>query len=419
MTTYNRTMPACGIAALVPRRLFRSAARGVACLLSVVFAGGLWASAQSASAATQLVNEGTAALQRGELGGAEGLFRRAITAAPDLADGYFGLGLVELRRGAVDDATAALTRATTLNPQLQGAHLFLGIAEYQAGQAAAAATALKAELALNADNTEALRWLGIVDLGSDRPEAAIVPFDRAVVLRPDDPELLYYRARAHALVAEQTFARLYRIDPDAAIVHRALAENLAGSGQPEKAIAEYRAALTKQPGNPDLLEALGEQQQSLSRFDEAEATYNAELVINPDSAVALYNLGKIRVERGRPKEGVVALRAAIARHARPAPADFYLGLGLAELGENAEAAHWLEQSVGSQPSPFIAQSAWYQLARVYQRLGRHADADHALAALKQLKAAVAPAPDGALSGAPVLAPSRATPEETAAPKAQP
>ncbi len=341
-------------------------------------------------------------MQRGDLPGAEVWFRRATVAAPELSDAFLGLGLVQLREGALDGAIASLGKAAALNPQLQSPHLFLGIAQYQAGQSEAAGASLRAELALNQDNLQALQWLGIVALGSDHPEQAVPPLDHAVALKPDDPQLLYYQARAHALVAEAALAKLYQIDPDSALVHRASAENLAGSGQPEKAIAEYQLALSKQPGNPDLLESLAEQDQKISRFDDASKAYEQELALNPNSAIALYNLGKIDVEHGEPQAGVVLLRKAVVTHARPAPTDFYLGLGLAELGQNEEAAHWLEQALASQPSSFIAGSAYFQLARAYQHLGRKDDAQKALDQLKRLKTETAPA------GAAVSGPSAST-----------
>jgi tetratricopeptide (TPR) repeat protein len=170
------------------------------------------------------------------------------------------------------------------------------------------------------------------------------------------------------------------------LVHRALGETLAASGQPEKAIEEYQAAIEKAPDDADLYEQLGEQQQKLARFDAAQATYDKELKLQPHSPIALYNLGKIDVEHGRPGEGVPLLREAQEAHALAAPTDFYLGYGLAQTGKLDEAAHWLEEAVHSKPSPFIAQSAYYQLARVYQRLNRKGDAERALNELKRLKA---------------------------------
>jgi tetratricopeptide (TPR) repeat protein len=97
----------------------------------------------------------------------------------------------------------------------------------------------------------------------------------------------------------------------------------------------------------------------------------------------------IEVKTGKPEAGVALLRRAQAEHAMAAPTDFYLGLGLAELDKNEEAAHWLEDSLANAPSPFIEQSAYYQLARVYQKLERKTDAENALEKLRKLKAEAA------------------------------
>ena len=47
----------------------------------------------------------------------------------------------------------------------------------------------------------------------------------------------------------------------------------------------------------------------------------------------------------------------------------------------------LEASLAAKPSPFIEQSAWFQLGRVYGRLGRKADAERAFAEVQRLKQA--------------------------------
>ncbi len=347
------------------------------------------------STVIEWLRAGSEAVRHGDLKAGEADFRKVVNAAPQLSDGYLGLGLVQLREGKVDDAIATLRRATELNPRLKGAHLFLGMALYQAGDLGAATSSLQAELALQPDDVETLTWLAITELGQEKPEEATGPLDHAAALAPKNAQVLYYRARAHNLVAEQSYTELRQLDPDSVFVHRALGETLAASGQPEKAIAEYEAAIRKEPDNADLYEELGEQQQRLARFDAAQATYQQELKLNPNSAIALYNLGKIDVEHGRAAQGVPLLREAQKAHALPAPTDFYLGYGLAETGNPEEAAHWLEEAVRSGPSPFIAQSAYYQLTRVYQRLNRKEDAERALEQLKRLKAESAKSISGA------------------------
>jgi len=370
-------------------------------------------SASQRSEVLQRLKDGGEAVHRGDLATAESDFRRVIEAAPSLSDGYLGLGLTQLRQGNADDAIASLKQAIKLDPHLPGAHMFLGIAEYQIGRGAEAAESLRGEIAIQPKDTEALTWLGIVELGLGHPEDAIGPLDQAAVLTPKNENILYYKARAHHLVAEAAYKDLYQLDPDSVLVHRALGDTLANSGQAEKAIAEYEAAIKKQPNNPDLYEALGEQNQKISRVSAAIDAYEGELRFNANSAIALYNLGKIRVERGEPAVGVALLRRAEAAHAAAAPTDFYLGFGLAELGQNEEAAHWLEQSIVSSPSPFIEQSATYQLARVYQKLNRKADAQRALDRLKELKAVSAKNITGGNEDSVKEMPEAATPSASA------
>ena len=334
-----------------------------------------------------LIAQGESALQKGDLRGAETLFRRATATDPRSSDAYFGLGLVQLKERSLDGAVDSLGRAATLNPRLEGPHLFLGIAQFQAGQGPAAVVSLQQELALDPNSAEALRWTGIAQMSIGRPEEACAALDRLATLKPNDPQVLYARAKAHSQVAEASLADLVKLDPDSALVHRATAENFDSLNQPDRAVAEYQAALQKQPNDAELLEALGDEEQKVSHFPEAREAYQRELTLDPHSVVALYALGKIDVEQGQPAEGVVSLRQAWQNHASPGPTAFYLGLGLAEIGQNDEAAHWLEESLKHEPSLFVQQGAWYQLARVYGRLNRRAEAQDALAHLKVVLAA--------------------------------
>jgi tetratricopeptide (TPR) repeat protein len=346
--------------------------------------------AQQASPRTNWMDAGAVALRAGKPQEAEEDFRKQLAADPQSADAYLGIGLAQLREGSPDAAETSLAKASQLRPAILSAHMFRGIALFQMGKLDEAVVQLNEELKLQPDNPEALTWLGIVELQAGKPEQAAAPLDRASQLKPGDQNILLYQVRAHTLAAQQAFRELFKIDPDSAYVHRAQAEIFAESEQPDKAITEYEAALKRTPSDPELYEALGEQEQKVSHPAEATKAYEAELAINPNSAIALFNLGKIQVETGDAEQGVALLQKAVEAHASPAPTDFYLGLGFSKEGKYDDAAKWLESALKSSPSDMIRQRDYYELVRVYQRLNRKADSDRALEELKKLKAQAAP-----------------------------
>jgi tetratricopeptide (TPR) repeat protein len=337
------------------------------------------------------MEEGAVALRNGNPKGAEEDFRHQLASTPQSADAYLGLGLAQLRQGRIGEAEKALAEASQLNPSIFSAHMFRGIALFQMNSLDAALVELNEELKLQPNNAEVLTWFGIIELQAGRPEQAAGPLDHAGALMPGDQNILYYRVRAHTLAAQSAFRDLFKIDRDSAFVHRAQAEIYSESEQPDKAVLEYQAAIKRTPSDPELYEALGDEEQKVSHHAEAVSAYQTELTLSPNNPIALFNLGKIQVETGDPEQGVTLLRRAVEAHARPAPAYFYLGLGLTKLGSNEEAVGWFERALASSPSNFIRQSDYYELVRVYQKLNRKADSERALEELKKLKAQAAPA----------------------------
>jgi tetratricopeptide (TPR) repeat protein len=328
-------------------------------------------------------------MHEGKPAEAEADFRQAIATAQALPDAYFGLGMAQLRQGKAADAEQALTKALELDPEIRGGHMFLGISQYQLNKPDEAAASLREEIKAQPDNVEALTWLGIVELGSGHADAAVGPLDRAAALSPKDANVLDYRGRAHSLVAQESYRALTALDPDSWRVHRALGEIASESNQWQEAVTQFNKAIEKQTQDPDLYELLGNASQHLSRPDDAAKSYEAELKLNPRSGIALYNLGKIEVQTGDAERGVALLRRAAEANVKAAPVHFYLGMGLAQTGHPLEAVTWLEKCLAEQPSEFIQQSAYYQLARVYQALHRNADAQRAVEELKKLKASSA------------------------------
>lgn len=324
-------------------------------------------------------------MRAGHSAEAERSFREAVAMAPRMADAHVDLALVLGREGKTDEAIAELRKALALNPKVQSAHMFLGIFLYQSGQSEEAIHNLEQEHALAPNNAETLMWLGMAELAAGHPEKAVGPLDEAVALDPDNLDLLEYRGRAHTQVAQASYARMATISPDSWHVHRVRAELFAADGKHAEAIGEYEAAVKQEPQNPDLWEGLGDQYRASDQMEKAQAAFGKEVELSPGNPIALYDLGSTDVERGEAGAGVPLLEKMIAGYSRSAVAEYYLGRGLAEQGNNTEAAEWLGKSAAADPQGEIGKRSFYELARLYRKLGRTDDAAKALARYNTLR----------------------------------
>jgi len=109
------------------------------------------------------------------------------------------------------------------------------------------------------------------------------------------------RNRLHASTAgheREEFAKLERLNPDSSAVHGLVAEALDGEGKTLEAIEEVKTALRLTPKEPNLNFVLGHLYWEAEKWDEAVAAFQAELVIQPNDAVAIAYLGDSALKRG-------------------------------------------------------------------------------------------------------------------------
>jgi tetratricopeptide (TPR) repeat protein len=117
-------------------------------------------------------------------------------------------------------------------------------------------------------------------------------------LPPADPRLDATRAAVAA-------------DPENEQLRRKLAIALHGANLREEAVEQFEWLAKKSPTPRSLLDlALG--YSSVSRLDEAEATYARLLQLSPNHAIALHNLGNIAYQRGETDTSIELYKKAIA-----------------------------------------------------------------------------------------------------------
>lgn len=324
-------------------------------------------------------------MQEGRLDAAAAGFAAIVKQAPNFAEAYFNLGLVNEDLGKYDEAIAGFQKALALKPHLHGANLFLGITEFRLNHLDKARTAVAKETAGNPRDASAWMWLGVVCLAQDNAEDAAEALDKAYKLKPDDEDILYHRGRAHLLVSKNSYARMFKTDPGSWRVHRVLAQANAEADRHVDAIAEYEAAIKLAPTQPGLHEELGSEYRNANKIPEAEAAFARELEIDPNNVLAKYKLGAIAIEQGNGAKGKELIEAALREKPGLIHADYNLGRAQMLLGEDAAAAEHLQQAATTDTDPEVVEQAWYQLGTIYRRLHRMDEARAAMETFQRLK----------------------------------
>jgi len=330
--------------------------------------------------------QATEAMKEGRLDDADTGFTAVVREAPNFAEAYFNLGLVREEQGRHEEAIASFQKALALKSRVHGANLFLGVAEFRLNQLDKAVVALQKETAAYPKDPVAWMWLGVVSLAQEKPEEAAAALDKATELAPDDMDILYHRGRAHLLVSNNSYARMFKVDPHSWRVHRVIAQADAEADRHVDAIVEFQAAIKLAPTQPGLHEELGSEYRNLGKIQEAEEAFLRELEIDPNNALARYKLGVLTVEKGDGAKGKELIEAALREKPGLLHVDYNLGRGEMLLGNDAAAARHLERATAAAGSdPEIVEQAWYQLGIVYRRLHRMEDAQKAMATFQKLK----------------------------------
>ncbi|PYV74876.1 MAG: hypothetical protein DMG97_07690, partial [Acidobacteria bacterium] len=189
----------------------------------LLFTASICVSAQVSVVPPEFI-QATQDMREGKLREAADGFAAAVRRQPGFAEAHFNLGLVDEELGKYDEAIVSLREALKLKPHLHGASLFLGIAEFRLNHLDDAAAAVQKETSAYPKDAPAWMWLGVVRLAQDRPEDAADALDKAAKLSPDDQDILYHRGRAHLLVSKNSYAEMFKANPDSWLVHRVLAQ---------------------------------------------------------------------------------------------------------------------------------------------------------------------------------------------------
>lgn len=364
---------------------------------------GAWSSAQQRTAAqeraSQLVDEGRAALERGDEGAARRSFEAALAAERDNVEAHTYLGVLDDRAGDLRGAESHFAAAAIAAPLLPSARNNHGVILVRLGRTSQAAAQFEASLRLDPRQPSALVNLAQIRSASDRTEdqrAALELFARAQALAPDadvaralvviplklgekEKAAANYRAYAEQLARVES-AGTTACAPGARMeLGRALLE----AGLLDEATEELKLAVEADPSGVEAAVALG--RAYLARKDVPAAGRTLEgavargldrapvyaaladvyeaggyvenaipamrLAIERDPKNEAYHLryGLLLVDTRAPAAAVIRLREAVAEF--PQSSRLWLALGAAQLikGDNVEAQQSFERSLELDP----------------------------------------------------------------------
>jgi len=320
---------------------------------------------------------GTAAMDQGKFSVAIEEFKKVTELQPKTASGYVNLGDAYFKNKNYELAVAPLQQALKLNPNLLAAHQTLGVALLLLGNAADAIPHL--------EKAPSAELLGLAYLETGKLADAIGAWQKALSEHPNDPDVLYFFNRATALASRQAYDRLMAVAPGSARAHEAIADRDADDGRFSEALKEYQEALRLKPYAPGVHLAAGKALAAVGNWSAAVMEFRRESALRPANAETFYYLGAALLEQGHATEALDAL-AHSDQIAPDMPGTlFEIGKAAVQTGDSTRAERSLTKLLTIEKEGDWASQAHFELAGIYRKAGRNADADREMAEYEKLK----------------------------------
>ncbi len=309
-----------------------------------------------------------ASLREGKARAAEAYYQKAIP------EGWLVLGALDVADGRLKEARAAYRSASTAAPESRRARVALALADLYVGETREAVDLLTALADSDPKDTSARRALAQALVAAGQPEKAVERLEEAHRAAPDDAEVTYALATGYlrvkkAAAAAPLFAAIAAARPGAA-THVLIGRAYRDADEYERARAELQSALRLDPqarhAHYYLGTALVQHLDDVSGLDAAIAEFRAELKVNPGDPLSTLQLGMALVETRQPEEALPLLERAAAANPE-ARAFYYLGRSQLALQRATDAVASLKHALElTQQQP--ATDA--QLGSLHNQLGR-------------------------------------------------
>ncbi|HLM98447.1 MAG TPA: tetratricopeptide repeat protein [Bryobacteraceae bacterium] len=297
-------------------------------------------------------------------------------------------GIEEFRQGHYAAAQTTLEQAFKQNPGNLHARTFLALSRAATGRCDGAANDLTAVYAGQNPDLRRLAGLALAQchMAHNRVDAALPIVMDLEKQFPADADVLYEAAKLHMKAWNDVVFQMFQKTPASYRVNQISAEIFEVQGRYGDAVAEYRKAIEKNPAAVNLhfrlARALLMQSHTPEVMDEAFKEFEAELRLNPNDAVAEYEIGQILLAENKAQDAAPRFERALALSPDFAEALLAVARMRSDAKRNNEAIQLLERAVRLQPEN---ESAHYNLMLAYRNAGRNEDALREKAVIDKLQ----------------------------------
>jgi tetratricopeptide (TPR) repeat protein len=269
-------------------------------------------------------------LREGEVQIAESEYRSVLLQA------WFLVGTLQRIDGELPEARDAFRRASASAVDNRQALQALAVVHLQMGEAGEAVRLLEPLATKDPEDPLTRRLLARALMAHGQPERGVEELEKAHATAPEDLEVAFDLASGYLKLgqvddAEPLFAQVIQARPIPQ-THILVGRMYQAFDEPERAEAEYRAALKQDPRVRRAHYQLGLlllRDGVRERFEDAAAEFEAEVRIAPEDPLANLELGSLLVEIRRPEDALAPLEL-VARSTPPQARTFYY-LGRSQL----------------------------------------------------------------------------------------
>src|SRR6266478_1259064 len=325
-------------------------------------------------------------------------------------------GLEARKQHQVETEIAEFRKATELDPALADAFVNLGAAYMEKHDYGAAIAPLKRALEMSPDLAVAHQYLGyallaqgyaadaiphlqrvgamdalgIAQIETGQFNEAVANFSAALSKRPNDPDLQYYLGHASGLLSKTSIDTLLATHPDSGRAHQALAENYFVLRQMPQAEKEYLEALRLRPDLPGLHLELGQVYANSGQWPKAETEFRAEAKLRSGSAEAAYRLGAALLQQGKSHDALVELKRANELKPEMPETLYSLGKAASLDGDGSTAEQSWLKVVELEKDTSLAAQSHFGLAGLYRKQGKTVQAQHEMQEFQKLQSTIGP-----------------------------